>query len=202
MSFDRARPITGTHYIAPPVIRMAGPLGSHVRVLDVGCGSGYWASYFADQGCVAVGIDPSPSGIQVARAAHPQARFEQLEVSQDMLAELGEGPFDIIVSTEVVEHLYDPPAWATGCYNALRPGGRLIASTPYHGWLKNVAISLAGKSDFHHDALRVGGHIKFFSHHTLTQLLTAAGFSDIEMVGAGRLPYLWASTVFSARRSQ
>jgi 2-polyprenyl-6-hydroxyphenyl methylase/3-demethylubiquinone-9 3-methyltransferase len=181
---------------------MAGALDAHVRVLDVGCGNGYWASYFAERGCRAVGIDPSRSGIDVARAAHPQVRFEQMEVSEDLLTALDETPFDIVISTEVVEHLYDPPTWAKGCYGALRAGGVLIASTPYHGWLKEVAISLVGKSDFHHDALRVGGHIKFFSTRSLTQLLTDAGFADIQLAGAGRLRYMWRSTVASARRVQ
>jgi 2-polyprenyl-6-hydroxyphenyl methylase/3-demethylubiquinone-9 3-methyltransferase len=200
MSFRIARGVTGTHYIAPHVIESAGPVGPGTRVLDVGCGTGHWAAHFAARGCQAVGIDPSATGIEIGRAAHPEVRFEQTEATEDLLGVLGEKPFDLVISTEVVEHLYDPPGWATGCYKALRPGGLLIASTPYHGWLKNVVIALAGKSDFHHDALRVGGHIKFFSKRTLHTLLSDAGFTDIRFRGAGRMRYMWCSTIVAARR--
>jgi 2-polyprenyl-6-hydroxyphenyl methylase/3-demethylubiquinone-9 3-methyltransferase len=151
-------------------------------------------------GCTAIGIDPSASGIEIARRAHPTCRFEQMEATADLLLALGEEPFDIVVSTEVVEHLYDPPAWAEGCYTALAPGGKLIGSTPYHGWLKDVALAVSGKSDFHHDSLRVGGHIKFFSNRTLRTLLASAGFRSVDIIGVGRLPLLWYSAVFCSRR--
>jgi 2-polyprenyl-3-methyl-5-hydroxy-6-metoxy-1,4-benzoquinol methylase len=40
------------------------------------------------------------------------------------------GPFDLVLSTEVVEHCYAPRLWAAAAFTALRPGGLLIASTP------------------------------------------------------------------------
>jgi 2-polyprenyl-3-methyl-5-hydroxy-6-metoxy-1,4-benzoquinol methylase len=199
MEFTDSLGTSVTDVLVPAVMRFADAQPG-MRVLDVGCGGGYWAGRFAALGCDVVGIDPGSSGIEAARAAFPAVRFEQAEASRDMITELAEDPFDIVVSTEVVEHLYDPPGWATGCWNALKPGGRLVASTPYHGWLKNVAIALAGKTDFHHDALRVGGHIKFFSNATLTRLLNDAGFATVEFTGVGRLPLLWFSSVLCAKR--
>jgi len=80
MAFERARPISSTEVLAPHVIRFAGRLDPDVRVLDVGYGGGYWAAYFARQGWVAVGIDPSPSGIAGARAAHPDPPIEEMQV--------------------------------------------------------------------------------------------------------------------------
>jgi 2-polyprenyl-3-methyl-5-hydroxy-6-metoxy-1,4-benzoquinol methylase len=199
MQYTEGGPLQWTEVIAPKITRFAAATRG-MRVLDVGFGTGFWAGFFADQGCTVVGIDPSEPGVAVARAARPDVRFEQMEVSCDMLAELAEDPFDLVVSTEVLEHLYDPQTWASGCHHALRPGGRLIGSTPYHGWLKNVAIAVAGKTDFHHDSLRVGGHIKFFSNRTLRVLLESAGFERVQTSGAGRLPLLWYSTVFAACR--
>ena len=189
-----------TAYLLEPVMGHAGALKPGLRVLDLGCGNGYWAAQFAERGCDVVGVDPSESGVAIARQAHPGVRFEVLEASPDLLDQLAEQPFDLVVSIEVVEHLYDPHAWAIGAYGALRPGGKLIASTPYHGWLKDVAVAVAGKGDFHHDALRVGGHIKFFSNRTLSNLLARAQFSDLRFTGTGRLPYMWKSVVFSATR--
>jgi 2-polyprenyl-6-hydroxyphenyl methylase/3-demethylubiquinone-9 3-methyltransferase len=83
----------------------------------------------------------------------------------------------------------------------LKPGGLLIISTPYHGYLKNLALSIFGKWDDHHTALWDGGHIKFWSRSTLTQLLEAGGFDVIDFRGVGRLPWLWKSMVLIARKN-
>lgn len=200
LKFADASGMSSTPYLLAPVISMAGKIGPGVRVLDVGCGNGYWAGEFARRGCTVVGIDPSPSGIDIARATYPHAKFELMDVASDMLACLGEAPFDVIVSTEVVEHLYSPHTWATGCLRALRPGGVVVVSTPYHGWLKNVALAGTGKLDRHFDAMREGGHIKFFSRPMLSRLLSDCGFLDIQFVGAGRYPFLWKSMVLSAKK--
>ena len=200
MEFVDAAPISSTPYLGPPVFAFAGHLRPGDRVLDVGCGHGYWSGQFVRRGCTVVGIDASPTGVDIARRAHTGARFEVMDVCADLLGALDEAPFDLIVSTEVIEHLYSPQMWAAGCLRALRPGGTAILSTPYHGWLKNVALAATGKLDRHLDALREGGHIKFFSRPVLFQLLSETGFEDIRFAGAGRVPLLWKSMVLAARR--
>jgi len=114
-----------------------------------------------------------------------------------LLEKLGEPPFDIVVSTEVVEHLYSPREYARGCFQALKPGGRFICTTPYHGYGKNLALSLLGKWDAHANPLWDGGHIKLWSRNTLTNLLTETGFRNIQFRGAGRIPYLWMTMIMS-----
>jgi 2-polyprenyl-3-methyl-5-hydroxy-6-metoxy-1,4-benzoquinol methylase len=200
LEFQSARPMSATPYLFDPVQQLAAPAGPGTRVLDVGCGNGYWSGLFADKGCVVVGIDPSASGIEVARETYPTARFQRAEVTEDLLERLGEQPFDVIVSTEVIEHLYDPPLFARACFESLAPGGRLVLSTPYHGRLKDIALAVSGHLERHHDALRVGGHIKFFTRRTLEQLLGEAGFVDFAFEGAGRLPQMWKSMVLRAVR--
>ena len=179
----------------PHVLAFAGTLGANVRVLDVGCGSGFTCGEFHKRGCRVVGIDLSQQGIEIARKAHPQGRFEVLAADDQMLYNLGEAPFDMVVSTEVVEHLYSPREYVRGCCKALKPGGRFILTTPYHGYLKNLFISLLGKWDQHLNPLWDGGHIKLWSRRTITLLLAEAGFTNIQFQGVGRLPYLWMTMV-------
>ena len=185
-------------HFMPKVFELCGPLSATTRVLDVGCGNGFTCGEFAKLGCQVVGVDLSQSGIELARKAFPKCRFEVASASDDLLELLGAEPFDIVISTEVVEHLYDPRAYARTCFTALRGGGRFICTTPYHGYLKNVAISLTGKWDSHHSPLWDCGHIKFWSPATLTRLLTEAGFQHFRFRGAGRLPYFWMTMVMSA----
>ena len=189
-------------HFMPGVMALAGSVGPGTRVLDVGCGNGYTCGEFLRLGCTVVGIDLSEQGITQARAAYPEGRFELLAADDSVLANLGEAPFDLVVSTEVVEHLYDPRSYAKGCYHALRPGGRFICTTPYHGYLKNLLIALGGKWDAHANPLWDGGHIKLWSRATLSQLLGESGFADLRFRGAGRFPYLWMTMVLSGERPE
>lgn len=198
--YPDANPAYTAPYLWRVVRALSGHLGPGVRVLDVGCGNGYYAGQFLALGCTVVGVDLSAQGIEQARRAYPAARFEMLAADDALLDRLDVAPFDLVVSTEVIEHLYDPRSFTRGCYAALRPGGRFVCSTPYHGWLKNVAIAVGGGFDRHVSALWDGGHIKFWSRRTLFHLLAEAGFERPRFAGAGRVPYLWKSMVVAAER--
>ena len=187
------------HFIGP-LIELSGVRKRNVRVLDVGCGNGSTVGEFLALRCEVVGIDLSKEGIEVARRAYPTARFECLPADDHILENLQCEPFDVVISTEVIEHLYDPHSFVLGCYRALRPGGRFVLSTPYHGYLKNLLLSLFNRWDQHLSSLWRGGHIKFWSRKTLSQLLTGIGFVNLRFRGAGRIPYLWMTMVMAADR--
>jgi 2-polyprenyl-3-methyl-5-hydroxy-6-metoxy-1,4-benzoquinol methylase len=199
--FTSAEPAFIDRYLTPQVLALAGALTAGTRVLDVGCGNGWLAGRFRDLGCNVVGVDLSEQGIAIARRAFPEVRFELLAADDRLLARLGEAPFDLVISTEVIEHLYDPRSFVRGCCHALRPGGRFVLSTPYHGYAKNLALALAGKWDAHANPLWDGGHIKFWSRATLGQLLLESGFTDVRFRGAGRAPFFYKSMVMSANRA-
>ncbi len=198
--FATAAPRHTAAYLRPGVMSLLPRPTEGKRLLDMGCGNGYWVGEMSALGMKCVGIDASQQGIAVARQAHPDARFECMLFPDSPCETLGEQAFDVVVSTEVVEHLYDPRQWARAAFSALKPGGCLICSTPYHGYLKNLALGVTGKLERHFTALWDGGHIKFWSRKTLTQLLEEAGFRDIQFRGAGRAPYLWMSMVLRGTR--
>jgi 2-polyprenyl-3-methyl-5-hydroxy-6-metoxy-1,4-benzoquinol methylase len=105
-----------------------------------------------------------------------------------------------VVSLEVVEHCYDPRHFARTLYALVDDGGIAVISTPYHGYLKNLALAVAGKWDDHLGPLWDGGHIKFFSIATLRTLLADAGFRDIRFIRVGRIPPLAKSIVAVASK--
>jgi SAM-dependent methyltransferase len=107
--------------------------------------------------------------------------------------------FDAVVSSDVIEHLYRPAALIEAAATLLKPGGYLIVGTPYHGYLKNLAISVLNKWDFHHGVSWDGGHIKFFSVRTLRDLVARHGFRDVTFHCYGRLPWLWKHMICVAR---
>src|SRR5690606_10377856 len=133
----------------------------------------------------------SPSGISLA-SEFSKDRFAIQDLSKDELPEkFFHLKFDTLISTEVIEHLYDPKGFIRFCKNILMQngGGEIIITTPYHGYFKNLLIALAGKWDEHVNPLWDGGHVKFWSKKTLSRLLSDEGFTVTDFVGCGRFPY-------------
>ncbi len=103
----------------------------------------------------------------------------------------------MVYSLEVIEHLYDPRGFLAGCFAATKSGGTFVCSTPYHGYLKNLAIAVTGK--WTNTPIRHGtaGHIKLFSRKTLSTLMEETGFRSLRFSGVGRYPYLWKSMLIA-----
>jgi 2-polyprenyl-3-methyl-5-hydroxy-6-metoxy-1,4-benzoquinol methylase len=186
-------------YVLPALLKVLGK-ADRGPILDLGCGNGWLAHTLIERGYDVYGVDASSSGIEIANSRR-SGRFFKMDLGRDVLPrELDDKRFATLISTEVIEHLYDPRALLRLARDILgnSPTGRLILSTPYHGYLKNVALAVSGRMDAHHTVLWDGGHIKFFSRRTLEEMLRQEGLRPLKFVGAGRLPYLWKSMVISA----
>lgn len=184
-------------YLADPIRSILLNLGVK-RVLDLGCGNGAMAHWLQSLGFDVTGCDVDEGGVTLAAAGSSGAKFKRIGV-YDSPQLLGDSGFDAVVSTEVIEHLFSPAALPLFAKSVLKPGGYLIVTTPYHGWLKNMLIVLTGKWDSHHTPLWEGGHIKFWSRRTLSILLEENGYRVTQFVGAGRMFGLWKSMILVAR---
>lgn len=187
-------------YIAAPVLKLLNKK-TNQKILDLGCGNGALVKELLAAGFNAYGTDASESGINIASSL-AEDRFALQDLSRNELPEqFSQINFDTIISTEVIEHLYDPRKFIQFCKQVLMKNkdGELILSTPYHGYLKNIALSLAGKWDQHANPLWDGGHIKLWSKRTLSQLLVEEGFAVTDFIGCGRIPYFWKSMVIKAK---
>jgi 2-polyprenyl-3-methyl-5-hydroxy-6-metoxy-1,4-benzoquinol methylase len=190
-------------YLLPAIKKLVQSLGNKGKVLDLGCGNGSLSHELSKLGFEVYGVDRSDSGIQIAREAFPQVQFSLGDVEEDLSPEPFQAEsFDVIVSTEVVEHLYRPRRLVQNAFRLLKPSGHFIVSTPYHGWLKNVVLAISGKMDKHFTAFWDGGHIKFWSRETLSGLLIEKGFTEIRFVGTGRVPFIWKSMILIARKPE
>jgi 2-polyprenyl-3-methyl-5-hydroxy-6-metoxy-1,4-benzoquinol methylase len=175
--------------------------GKKLKLLDLGCGNGSLSHVMAQQGFEVVGIEESSQGIALARNAFSDCHFIQASLYDLPYPEL-ENSFDVVISIEVIEHLFYPKELARAAKKLLKPNGRLIITTPYHGYWKNLVLALSGKMDAHFHVLWDGGHIKFFSVETLTTLLEEESFTNINFKFAGRFPYLWKSMLCSCYPSK
>lgn len=192
-------------YLISPLLEMLSErqlsCQQKLRVLDLGCGNGSLSHLIGQQGYEVVGVEDSEQGVAIARQSFPDCQFIHASVYELPYAQL-ENSFDIVISTEVIEHLLYPKELVRAAKKCLKPNGRLILTTPYHGYLKNLVLALSGKMDTHFNPLWDGGHIKFFSVSTLRELLATENYTGIKFKFSGRVPFLWKSMLCSCSISQ
>jgi 2-polyprenyl-6-hydroxyphenyl methylase/3-demethylubiquinone-9 3-methyltransferase len=194
---DPAEPCHHNAYLLPLVDRILSERPSR-RIFEIGFGHGSTAAHLARQGYDVTGVEPSSSGVAHAQHAYPNLKLYVGSGYDDLAAKFGS--FPVVLSLEVIEHVYVPRQFIATVFSLLEPGGLLILSTPYHGYLKNLALALSGRMDAHFTALWDHGHIKFWSIKTITKLLEDGGLHVEAVHRVGRMPVLAKSMVVVARR--
>lgn len=152
--------------------RMALPFGwqelaglAPGRLVDVGCGSGATVALAAQLGWQAQGIEMDDAAVRSAQAfglAVEQGGYERLSAYP--------GAFDAVVCSHVIEHVFDPRAMVRLMWDALRPGGVLLLSTP------NALSDLHRHFGADWRGLEAPRHLVLFTEVQLSRLLTAQGF--------------------------
>ncbi len=143
-------------------------------LLDVGCGFGHTLDYWAwSTGGEAIGLEPSGYGA----AGRDLLGVRILSTYLANAEEIRGRRFDAIISSEVIEHVPDPLAFATELRAFLAPGGHVALTTPDAGFVRPEApepMVLA--------ALSPGLHRILFSAAALEGVLRAAGYPAVEVV--------------------
>ncbi|MFN9659616.1 MAG: class I SAM-dependent methyltransferase [Cyanobacteriota bacterium] len=117
-------------------------------ICDIGCGNGALLKSISELGNFELyGIEADSEGSKIASAQCPGAKIINISTESDPPAELSN--IELVVSTEVIEHLFRPASLLNFAQKILAPSGRIIISTPYHGYIKNLAISLSNSWDQH-----------------------------------------------------
>jgi ubiquinone/menaquinone biosynthesis C-methylase UbiE len=151
------------------------------RVLDLGCGDGTFAGLAADAGATRVVAADVAEGA-LARAA---ARFPQLElelVPFDGPLPFADGAFELVWSSEVIEHVADTARWLSEVRRVLVPRGRLLLTTPDHGRLRLLLGGISSYSD------PLGDHLHLYTAGSLRELLVGFGFDSVRVAAAGGPP--------------
>ena len=155
------------------------------RAFEIGCGDGYIADKLSQHGFDVIGVDPSPSGISVAKTHFPTQKFFIGSSENDLSRVYGVFPF--VYSIETIAHVANPALFARRVYELLDAQGVAIVSTPFHGYWKNLAISILGGWDRHWHTLEEAQYLSLFSEITFRQVWRDAGFRNVTIIRVGRL---------------
>lgn len=138
-------------------------------VLDVGCGVGTIAIYLAQICKSAVGIDVSERAVDIANQAKLLTGSKNVEFSQTKLKQFAR-QFDLILCTEVVEHVPNSTQLIKLIFTNLRPKGWLLLTTPNRdNWLTRFGYYRKFDQEV--------GHLRRYSVAEISNLLNAQGFS-------------------------
>jgi len=168
------------------------------RVLDVGCGAGELSAALVAAGAEVVAVDVAAEALRRARARVPGLDARRWPAGAPLPVE--DASVDVAWAGEVLEHVVDLAPWLSEVRRALRPGGRLLVSTPHTGRGRLLLLAASPGRFAEHFEPRAD-HVRFFSPATLRALLADLGFAVREVRLAGGVPGLRAVILAEAVRA-
>jgi len=143
-------------------------LRTDFKVLDVGCSTGHFLSALEGKVKQRVGVELTEDAVKFIKS---NLDFEVYSESIDNF-NVPEGPFDLITSLQVLEHVEDPLAFLRGIAKNLKKGGYLYLELPNIDDVLLSVFKVKGYEDFYFRE----PHLSYFSKDTLRKLLRKAGF--------------------------
>ncbi len=150
----------------------------HDKILDVGCGGAPMSLYFADKGMHVKGIDLSNKAISENKKAKEYFGFDNLEFAcEDFMNYADSAIYDVVMMTEVLEHIPDDKASLEKINALLKEDGFLLMSVPSsNAPLHKKYLKKYGKDPFDE---RVG-HLRRYDAVQIFNLLYETGFELVE----------------------
>lgn len=138
-------------------------------VLEAGCGEGYGAGLLADHAAQVIALDYDSGAIDHVARSYPAVHALHGNLATLPLAD---GRLDVVANLQVLEHLWDQYGFLAECRRALRPGGRLLVTTPNR-------LTFTPDSDTPLNPY----HTRELSPSELDEMLRDAGFAVEQLAG-------------------
>lgn len=143
------------------------------NILDVGCGEGSLGKALKENGANVTGIDISKKAIEIAKKKIDKVFL--LDVENDHLP-FKRGEFDIIILSEIIEHIFSPTDLLNKIKPFLKQGGYLILTVPNFLYFSNRIKMLFGKFNYTNGGILDFGHIRFFTYKQARELIMRNNF--------------------------
>jgi SAM-dependent methyltransferase len=140
------------------------------RILDLGCGDGYFTLRMLKRGYTMVSADLDPKQVERLRDAARRDRLPAFALRSDAATlPFATASFDAVVCREVLEHVADPAPVLAEIRRVLKPGRALCVTVP--GALSEHWFQLVNPA-----WLDMAGHVHVYRRRALTRILERAGF--------------------------
>ncbi|MBI4588460.1 MAG: class I SAM-dependent methyltransferase [Candidatus Rokubacteria bacterium] len=165
-------------YSSHSVILRFLPDGAGKRLLDVGAAEGYLAELLGRRGFEVTCLERDPGLAAVAAEKCRRVVTADLERELPLL----DGPFDVIVYGDVLEHLSDPARVLSSLNQSLKEDGIVIVSVPNvaHLWVRLQL--LLGRFDYADRGILDRTHLRFFTRRSFLRFLGDSKLKVIEMI--------------------
>lgn len=155
------------------VVQILGDRIEGKKILDIGCGDGTMGKVLKEKGAIFFGTDISKKAVE--KAAHVLDKAFVLDVEGGDLSVI-DGDFDVVIASEVIEHLFDPKNFLLNLKSRMKKDSALILTTPNFLMWTNRIKMLLGKFEYAETGFLDEGHIHFFTYDSLKKLLALTGF--------------------------
>lgn len=151
----------------------------HLRTLDVGSGSGAFSIYATKMGNYTIGINSNEEEIKIAKERAKILGLNNVEFINIDLKSFGKyikniGNFDQIICFELIEHLKDDKKIISDLSQVLKPGGKLILTTPFKKHKPLLGERLSKYED--------GGHVRWgYTYDELKDIFNNCGLKIISV---------------------
>jgi 2-polyprenyl-3-methyl-5-hydroxy-6-metoxy-1,4-benzoquinol methylase len=151
------------------------------RVLEIGCGNGDTgaAVLAANKAHHYAGIDLDAGACDTARQRLSHVVKGDLETI-DVRAAVG-GDFDVVIASEVLEHLVDPWSVVARLVDSLRPGGLLVASSPNVASRRIIRNLISGRFEYARSGPMDSTHLRWFTPASYRAMFEAAGLETLRV---------------------
>ncbi len=141
-------------------------------ILDVGCGKAWVAESFCPQGYEVISMDISLLNTSKALKLHPFEKHHAV-VADAFSLPFKENSFDYIIASEIIEHVYNPATFVKNLFQVLKPGGKLIVTTPYKEKIQySLCIHCNNPTPIH-------AHLHSFDENSLKLLYSGKDLNSI-----------------------
>jgi 2-polyprenyl-3-methyl-5-hydroxy-6-metoxy-1,4-benzoquinol methylase len=173
--------------------------GQGNRILDLGCGEGWLARLLKENGNDLTGLDFTTAAVHTSRKKGIKTFVCNVETDRWPVKN---SSFDVVVAAELIEHILDTDTLMKKIRRVLKPGGRLIISTPNTASLGRRLLLLFGRNPYLEECFHktAAGHVRYFVREGIIKLLKRHSFvleklvSDTIVI----LPHQWGQSALLA----
>ncbi len=146
------------------------------KVLDIGCGSGIYINLAKRIGYFVKACDYNPKN-----CIYDYIKVDKCDLNEEKLP-YSNNEFEIIILTEVIEHIYNPGFLISEIYRVLKKGGKLYLTTPNLTNIKNkIWFLLFSHFLTHPNNPKMGDHITHIPPHFIKSFLERYYFKEIKI---------------------